>query len=510
MNINKSILASGAVFLALVTSPAFAEPIGKMLVAVGQVSVSRAGKDLSLTTGSQLESGDVIRSGENSNAQFRLLDGTIMSIRPSTVLSLDDYKFDRASEGKSNRAFFGLLKGGLRTITGLIGKAQPESYRVSTPTSTIGIRGTHYAVRHCVGDCTKPDGSKEADGTFGRVFDGVIFVENQGGTEDFGRDQVFFVPDRNTKPSRLIASPDLLVDRLDGQGRRGRAQNEGQVEGEVLAQSGLSADGRVVDPLPGEPALVSVTSNNLTASGRSTSLGATSEIMNMASAYAYIFGSSTNSSAQKDDDDIQQGSTLASVTSMGGGYVTRNGATLLDTGSAPSAGNISWGRWASPNATVTYPTTGNPSAGVHVAIGDATSSSTIPSSGTVIFSHVGGTNPTNASGGTGTWIAGSLSVDFLTQKMATATAFAWTTGSATYDGVTFNNVSVNTAGNVMVTPSGGTCSGGSCFSVTPMTGSTTLNLNSTYAGQAAIGLILSITTNVGGEYSASVQAFKRP
>ena len=53
----------------------------------------------------------------------------------------------------SSRAFFRLVKGGFRTVSGLIGKASQDDYRVNTPVATIGIRGTRYGVRICQGEC---------------------------------------------------------------------------------------------------------------------------------------------------------------------------------------------------------------------------------------------------------------------------------------------------------------------------------------------------------------------
>jgi hypothetical protein len=59
--------------------------------------------------------------------------------------------------GETSRAFFRLLKGGFRSVSGLIGKANHDDYRVSTPVATIGIRGTRYGARLCQGECSDRD-----------------------------------------------------------------------------------------------------------------------------------------------------------------------------------------------------------------------------------------------------------------------------------------------------------------------------------------------------------------
>lgn len=58
-----------------------------------------------------------------------------------------------AEGSDSSRAFFRLVKGGFRSVSGLIGKVNQDDYRVSTPVATIGIRGTRYGVRLCQGEC---------------------------------------------------------------------------------------------------------------------------------------------------------------------------------------------------------------------------------------------------------------------------------------------------------------------------------------------------------------------
>jgi hypothetical protein len=45
------------------------------------------------------------------------------------------------------------LKGGVRALTGLIGKRNPQNVEVRTTTATIGIRGTSFDARICESDC---------------------------------------------------------------------------------------------------------------------------------------------------------------------------------------------------------------------------------------------------------------------------------------------------------------------------------------------------------------------
>jgi hypothetical protein len=77
------------------------------------------------------------------------------------------------------------------------------------------------------------------------------------------------------------------------------------------------------------------------------------------------------------------------------------GAT--DVGSNSAAGNLHWGMW--PTASVS----GSPVTYLHYIVGDAPS---LPGTGVFTYSPVGGTQPTNAAGMTGTFLGGTVTVNF--------------------------------------------------------------------------------------------------
>lgn len=94
-----------------------------------------------------------------------------------------------ATQQTTSRAYFRLLKGGFRAVSGLIGKSDPAEYRVSTPVATIGIRGTDYLVILCDAACasdpvivdTLPEGSSAQGGLIVGVIQGGVFVVNEDG-----------------------------------------------------------------------------------------------------------------------------------------------------------------------------------------------------------------------------------------------------------------------------------------------------------------------------------------
>jgi len=126
-----------------------------------------------LSKGSQVESGEVISSGAGTYVNLKFADGGLILLRPNTRFQIERYAYEpkpapKAATGQTAKpspsagtqprarpsAFFRLLKGGLRTVTGLIGKVNHNDYRLATPTATIGIRGTEVFAYTCHAGCS--------------------------------------------------------------------------------------------------------------------------------------------------------------------------------------------------------------------------------------------------------------------------------------------------------------------------------------------------------------------
>jgi hypothetical protein len=241
---------------------------GRFLLAVGDVVVVRGASEIRAEIGSDVRLGDTIRVGSASNAQVRMTDESIVSLRSGSLFRIDDYVFAGKVDG-TEKSIFSLLKGGMRTITGLIGRTvSRERYAVRTATSTIGIRGTHYTLVQCANDCAPG----VQDGTYGGVTDGSIGVENKTGERQFGANEYFHVADANSVPQGLIAPPSFLFDRLEGQQRS--SGQKGDETSEQMAQSGLNAESRPSE-VPAAPAPEPfVVTEERTSTGTPTALAA--------------------------------------------------------------------------------------------------------------------------------------------------------------------------------------------------------------------------------------------
>jgi hypothetical protein len=126
-----------------------ATAIGKVLLSKGEViSVSDGGGQKSLTKGAEVFLNDKIQTSDESYLVLKMADDSKLTLRPNSEITLDSFSQDPGNEN----AAIGFLKGGLRTLTGAIGKKNPENFRVNTPTTTIGIRGTDFIIRLCEED----------------------------------------------------------------------------------------------------------------------------------------------------------------------------------------------------------------------------------------------------------------------------------------------------------------------------------------------------------------------
>lgn len=135
-------LIAGA--LAFVASTlAFAE--GGMVTSVeGSATVQTgAGPVRPLRLGDAVVEGDNLATGPNSTLVVRFDDGQVLALSSRAKLTVSTYKYNPTA--KSGNILFSLVDGGMRTLTGLIGKASPEAVTYKARTATIGIRGTHVA-----------------------------------------------------------------------------------------------------------------------------------------------------------------------------------------------------------------------------------------------------------------------------------------------------------------------------------------------------------------------------
>lgn len=110
----------------------------------GLVTATESGQaGRSLSKGGEVFDQDRIDTAQGARAQLRFSDGGLVSLLPETTFSVEEYRLG-AGGGEDGSLVFGLLRGGLRTVTGAIGKGKPDNYQLKTPVGTLGIRGTEF------------------------------------------------------------------------------------------------------------------------------------------------------------------------------------------------------------------------------------------------------------------------------------------------------------------------------------------------------------------------------
>ena len=199
--------------------PARAEPAGKVLTADGDVLVLRGSQILRLSRGAAVESGDQIHTGTDGKVLIVFTDSGLVWIRANSDFVVDEYSY---AQGFREAAFFSLLKGGARSVTGLIGRRTRSNFRLRVPVATIGIRGTDFSVIMCQRDCRDSDGNTAAKGLYGEVIQGRIAVtpfEDRLLEREFGAGEFFHLADERSSPTPLFLPPPFLRSKQDEQTR---------------------------------------------------------------------------------------------------------------------------------------------------------------------------------------------------------------------------------------------------------------------------------------------------
>jgi hypothetical protein len=133
----------------------WAQPVGNVVYVQGIASVQKPGETARfIQKGDPINQGEVINTAGRGYAVIELKDGSKMTLRPDTSFSIPEYREGTSSDGM----LMSLLKGGMRAVTGALGKRNPQSVRVQAGTATIGIRGTSFDARLCGEDCAQEGG----------------------------------------------------------------------------------------------------------------------------------------------------------------------------------------------------------------------------------------------------------------------------------------------------------------------------------------------------------------
>lgn len=122
-------------------------PVGLIIALEGSVrAVSQEGNRRDLAVQSPVFPYDRIVTGSGAKAQIMFEDDSIIVQGEQSEMIVDEYIYN-PSQKAGNKAFFKLIKGVFRAVTGKIVELNQEGFRVETGRAVIGIRGCDLVFR---------------------------------------------------------------------------------------------------------------------------------------------------------------------------------------------------------------------------------------------------------------------------------------------------------------------------------------------------------------------------
>jgi hypothetical protein len=351
------------------------------------------GQPRPLAKGTEIGTGDTIRTDAVARAQIRFTDGSYVSLQPNTEFAIKDYNFAGKTDG-SESGIFGLAKGAMRTVTGLIGRVNRNKYQITTPTATVGIRGTGGRIEVLL------DGSTLIAGT-----SGIWVLSNPSGTLDIPAGTFGRAPAAPNQPPQRSA------------------------QGPNTGPAPLPVD----PPKPLEPKGVEAKTDsscqtNPTSAACISSVTSATILPPLVSGSGFAMGSAFFSNAT--EGSTVRGDTGVTTTFDSSGRLTAVNATsfqasLLPGGVHAEANNrdgLAWGRWIGP-VQVCFGSCGtsdnyNANQGFHYVVGTPTA--VMPTgSATVNYATLGATSPTFTDGSStpGTFTLNKFTVNFATSAV---------------------------------------------------------------------------------------------
>ncbi len=206
--------------------------VGRIAFLRGKASAAEDDRtSRALNVGAAVYERDQIQTGIKSFAVIAFNDETRVTLSPQSAFRIEEHEF-KPELPDENNSFFSFLQGGLRLVTGAIGRLNRKAFRVATPTATIGIRGTGFDLV-CQGACVsnnalhdpardtllgklinfflRPAYAQSVDsGMYAKVWSGSIELQLGSGTVLLNNGRTAFLRDSFSQPQLVPDIPALL------------------------------------------------------------------------------------------------------------------------------------------------------------------------------------------------------------------------------------------------------------------------------------------------------------
>ena len=121
--------------------------VGEITLVVGQFEVQRpAGPAQNLAKGDAILEGDIIKTTANGHVHIRFIDGGLVSVRPNSVFTIHEFRFNPAQPATSV-VRLSLDRGEVRSISGQATHEAKDRFRLNTPLVAIGVKGTDFTTQ---------------------------------------------------------------------------------------------------------------------------------------------------------------------------------------------------------------------------------------------------------------------------------------------------------------------------------------------------------------------------
>ncbi len=114
------------------------EPIGNVATLTGKASVKRNEKSIPLALKDDIYLNDVVQTSANSALGVTFSDGTTFNLKANSEITIDNFVYEEG--GKKNAGVFDVAKGTVAFVAAQVAKT--GDMQITTPTATLGIRGT--------------------------------------------------------------------------------------------------------------------------------------------------------------------------------------------------------------------------------------------------------------------------------------------------------------------------------------------------------------------------------
>lgn len=171
------------------------------------------GSQRALKQGDVLRVGDVVQASATGEAVLRTDDAGIIAVRPNASFVMDRFSAKRRDDDQFGLRIF---TGALRLITGWTGLRNKDNYRVTTPTATLGIRGTDHEPYVMTAELAQQ--FQQPEGTYNKVNRGGTTLNMAGAQLTIDPGQVGFAPGKSRPKTRALMTALLpsLLDKVPG------------------------------------------------------------------------------------------------------------------------------------------------------------------------------------------------------------------------------------------------------------------------------------------------------